>query len=189
MIFRTNKLPTQKYNDKVLTTVEQYMVDFPKSRLIDIYKSFFQDEWGPTHLLRDVQKAQSCFEYELMNMSVNPHPCNYNCGLGLNFYRADMSYIRLNLVDKSTFFEAFKTSSQSYAEPSRETWIMKWEYIAGIIAKIAHLIDNFDNDCQAIKQTMSRGACVMHHSRNFIEAYKPHYRIFRKNINFEKLMK
>ena len=47
------------------------MAQFPKSTLQDLYKSFFQDRFGPGHIIADEASAMRYLQYELATMD-NP---------------------------------------------------------------------------------------------------------------------
>ncbi len=53
----------------VLKTVEKQIQKYPESALKDIYKSFFQDEYGHGHLLTDTSVSRKYFDYELSQMT------------------------------------------------------------------------------------------------------------------------
>ena len=40
----------------------QQMTDYPESTLKDIYKNFFQDAFGPGHLMSDAEDAEKRME-------------------------------------------------------------------------------------------------------------------------------
>ena len=49
----------------VRSAVERMMADYPHSTLQDIYKSFFQDNFGPGHAVPDSAQAASWLRGEL----------------------------------------------------------------------------------------------------------------------------
>ena len=49
----------------VHTAVERMMADYPASTLQDIYKSFFQDRFGPGHIVADTAQAVAYLRHEL----------------------------------------------------------------------------------------------------------------------------
>ena len=53
--------------DNIREAVERQLRDYPKSRLQDLYKSFFQDRFGPGHLVNDTSTAGKYLRYELNN--------------------------------------------------------------------------------------------------------------------------
>ncbi len=56
--------------DKIQKSVRRQLNDFPKSTLQDLYKSFFQDRFGPGHLVSDTSMAGRYLRHELNNSTV-----------------------------------------------------------------------------------------------------------------------
>ncbi|MBR5440515.1 MAG: hypothetical protein IKV37_03025, partial [Prevotella sp.] len=50
---------------KVELFVYKQLSGYPESRLIDLYKSCFQDFMGPEHLISDTQSAKAYLDEEL----------------------------------------------------------------------------------------------------------------------------
>ena len=63
--------------------VNRQMQSYPKSRLLDLYKSCFQDFMGAEHLVSDRQRVKAYLDEELNTTTLNElMPWNYEpCGL------------------------------------------------------------------------------------------------------------
>lgn len=167
----------------VYQAVDLQILKYPESSLKDIYKSFFQDEYGPGHLLEDTVSARKYFDYELSVMKSKAYYEDEPCGLGRNFYRASMDCIVDGLVDADDYFATFLKSSKDFSLPDMEEWKEKWEAILKEILPLRGRIHNFDKDMTEISDLLKRGEYVVHHSERYIKAYNPHYRIMRKIPN------
>ena len=92
----------------------------------DIYKSFFQDEFGPGHLAPDSAGAAQYLAYELSEMSsrgnYNPEPC----GTGRNFYRVPLDLVKDSFVSSADLLDAFLESASGFKEPEIDAWKVKW---------------------------------------------------------------
>ena len=164
----------------VYQAVELQLLKYPESSLKDIYKSFFQDEYGPGHLLEDTVSARKYFDYELSVMKSKAYYEDEPCGLGNNFYRASMDCIVDGLVDADDYFTAFIKSSKDFSLPDIEGWKEKWEAILKEIFPLRGSIHHFEKDMTEISDLLNRGEYVVHHSERYTKAYDPHYRIMRK---------
>lgn len=74
---------------QIHTAVERHFQLYPASLLIDVYKSFFQVEHGPGHLLKDPDAARKRFDQELSDMTSRGRYTLEPCGLGLRFCRVN----------------------------------------------------------------------------------------------------
>ena len=63
--------------ERVASAVERMLADYPQSTLQDIYKSFFQDRFGPGHIVPDSAKAAA------VPMAVTPKSQRANAPLSM----------------------------------------------------------------------------------------------------------
>ena len=69
------------------------------------------------------------------------------------------------------------------AEPEvTQEWLQEWEQLKKVVKKVAPGMENFRQDDKKITQLIKDGKYVVHHSPKFDEAYKPHYRIIKREI-------
>ena len=73
--------PEQVDRAAVAAAVERQMTQFPESRLQDLYKSCFQDRFGPGHLISDREGALRYIEAEVQEAvsmdGVLTEPCGW----------------------------------------------------------------------------------------------------------------
>jgi hypothetical protein len=165
--------PDNEIRQAVINQLQRY----PESTLQDIYKSFFQDEFGPGHLLSDTAGAREYLEYELSQMTSSGNYMAEPCGTGKNFYRVPLDLVKDGKVPFDRFFEVFMESAASFKIPDIESWKKKWNEILVVIEGMNLKIPNFDEDRNALKDMLNQGETAVHHSRKYEELYKPHYRI------------
>jgi hypothetical protein len=168
--------PDTEIEEAVRSQLQQY----PESSLQDIYKSFFQDEFGPGHMLSDTSGAWQYFEYELSGMTTSGNYAADPCGAGKNFYRVPLDLVKDGIISDSSLFNAFMESASSFKLPDIESWKKKWDEILSTIERTNLNLPGFAEDKQALEEMLSRGETAVHHSRKYEELYKPHYRIVGK---------
>ena len=83
-----------KKDNNIRTSILQQIVVYPKSTLCDIYKSFFQDRFGPGHLISDTTIAGLYLRKELSTMTESLTPDYEPTGCEGNFYRVNLSVIK-----------------------------------------------------------------------------------------------
>lgn len=160
--------------------VELMIHKYPESTLQDIYKSFFQDEFGPGHLLSDTGAAKRYLEYELSEMTSRGNFRAEPCGAGNNFCRVPLDLVKDHIIPPDDFLLAFMESASSFKIPEMDQWRVKWNSIEKIIEKMNLNLDNFDADRSSLAEMMSRNEYVVHHSEAYTRSYDPHYRIMKK---------
>ena len=172
------------------------MRDYPESRVLDIYKSFCQDNLGPGHMIPDVRSAKNYLEYELQAFREDLDSARYDApgimyypvGDKGNYVRVDLSVVLDGLVDKEVFLDAFVRSANEGKRLTEERWVAKWKQIEKIIRKDFPDIPDAKEDLQTIDSYLNKGELIIHHSEAFSNAYNPHYRIIARDI-FEKELK
>ena len=75
--------------------INRQMQTYPKSRLLDIYKSCFQDYMGAEHLVSDRQRVKAYLDEELNTISLDDlMPWYYEpCGIDSSYYRVSIKII------------------------------------------------------------------------------------------------
>ena len=157
----------------------QQLHEYPQSTLKDVYKSFFQDEYGPGHLLEDPERARTAFDQELASMKSRGRREFEPCGRGLHFHRAPLDLVKDGIIEADEYFDAFLDGASEFMLPDKALWEKKWLALLEVLTPMRRSIKNFEQDALEIAKTLERGHWVMHHSRLYRKAYDPHYRIIR----------
>ena len=170
--------------------INRQMQTYPKSRLLDIYKSCFQDYMGAEHLVSDRQRVKAYLDEELNTTSLDDLRSWYYepCGIDSCYYRVSIRAIKESLVSEDLLLNAFIRSANSEKRPSVESWSERWHKIIGTIDQMKLDMPNYQEDKQFIDSVLSVGKYAISHSPDYREAYHPHYRIVERNI-FEKEIK
>ena len=170
--------------------VNRQMQNYPKSRLLDIYKSCFQDYMGAEHLVSDRQRVKAYLDEELNTTSLdNLMPWYYEpCGIDSSYYRVSIKAIKEVFITEDQLLDAFIRSANSETRPSVESWSDRWHMIIGTIDQMKLDMPNYQEDKQLIDSVLSVGKYAISHSPDYREAYHPHYRIVERSI-FEKEIK
>jgi hypothetical protein len=176
------------FEEAVKTAVNRQLETYPKSTLKDLYKNFFQDRFGPGHLVRDTASAGDYLRYELSLFGRSTGAYYEPAGWEGNYYRVNLSLIKENIVPYDAYFDAFLRSVNGITPPTVEEWAKEWRDIDAIIQKMNVSLADYDADRREIFGMLERGEYVAHHSKTFEEHYAPHYRIMEKSI-FEKEIK
>lgn len=170
---------------RVRLAVERMVKDYPHSTLQDIYKSFFQDHFGPGHAVPDSAQAAVWLRGELSKVDRLDVPLYEPTGCNGNYYRVSLAAIASGKVQFDDFLSAFLRSVRAVLPSEVDAWSREWEMIEGIVAAMGLSLPNYETDAVAIKEMLVAGHYAVHHSRLYNEHYAPHYRIIAKDI-FEK---
>ena len=170
--------------------VNWQMKTYPESRLLDIYKSCFQDYMGAEHLISDSERVKAYLDQELETTTLDELlPWYYEpCGIDSNYYRVSIRAIKENIITEEMLLDAFVRSANSVERPSVESWRNRWHVIIGTIDQMQLDLPHYEEDKQFIDSILSAGKYAISHSPEYREAYHPHYRIVERHI-FEKEIK
>ena len=170
--------------------VNSQMRSYPKSRLLDIYKSCFQDYLGAEHLVSDRARVKAYLDEELSSTSIESlMPWYYEpCGIDSSYYRVSLRTVKECMITEDMLLDAFIRSANAKNRPSVESWRERWHKIIGTIDGMRLNLPHYDSDKQFIDSILSSGKYAISHSPDYREAYHPHYRIVERNI-FEREIK
>ncbi|MDR2118909.1 MAG: hypothetical protein LBP25_05200 [Tannerellaceae bacterium] len=169
----------------VRTAVERQMNAYPASTLADLYKNFFQDSFGPGHLVGDTAAAGRYLRKELDSYTQIEGETAEPTGYAGRFYRVNLSVIKTGQAPYPIFFDAFVRSVNSIRPPSVAEWKRQWQAIEAIIRTMPLDLPDYETDRREIEERLDRGETAGHHSPSFEAHYAPHYRIISKEI-YEK---
>ena len=166
----------------VSSAVERMLADYPNSTLQDIYKSFFQDRFGPGHIVADTAKAIAYLKNELSGFeSSTPHYYEPTGACG-NYYRVSLAAVTDGRIPFELYSSAFLRSVKEVQPTDIEEWKEEWKEIEHIIAGMGLRLPDYGNDAKAIEAMLSEGHYAVHHSKLYNKSYRPHYRIISKEI-------
>ena len=162
------------------SAIERQLTTYPESTLQDIYKSFYQEHFGPGHIISDTASARRYLMRELSEMGKTASPYFEPTGSQGDYVRVYLSAIADSLITAERLLDAFIRSANLWQEPAA-SWLDKWEAIVSIIQTNKMEIGNFETDLPLLTEAAQNNQAV-HHSRRYNEAYHPHYRIVERSI-------
>lgn len=165
--------------------IEHQLAVYPQSTLQDVYKAFYQEHFGPEHMITDTAAVRKYLDHELTVMGDERGGLYYEpIGLEGNYVRVYLKAVKDNLITAQELMQAFLDSAAARQEPAVE-WAAKWNTIVEVIDAIKPGFGDSERDLlhKAILENQA-----VHHSRAYNAAYHPHYRIIHRNI-FELLLK
>ncbi len=169
--------------------VNGQMETYPELRLLDIYKSCFQDYMGAEHLVADSERMKAYLDEELATTALDDlMPWYYEpCGIDSNYYRVSIRAIKDGFISEEMLLDAFVRSANSVERPSVESWHDRWHVIIGTIDQMHLDLPHYDEDKVFIDSILTEGKYAISHSPEYREAYHPHYRIVERRIFEEEI--
>ena len=167
--------------------VDFQMTLHPKSTLMDIYKSFFQDHFGPEHMIPDPSEAKKNLLSEIASATSFKGLLLEPTGFKHRYYRVNLFLLHDARIPVDTFMSVFLESSETVNWSKINNWYREWKFIEKVIEKMNLDIQGSDKDLEYINQLLLKGQYVVHHSETFIKEYDPHYRIISKKLFDRKL--
>lgn len=185
---------TAQSQDAIRKAIEQQMKTYPASTLKDIYKNFFQDAFGPGHLMSSAPNAEENMrQYLLRECEEAKHHTNHSADYELTgwqgrFYRVNLSVINSGKVPFETYFNAFLQSARQFTLPSVSSWAIEWSEIRKQIASLYPELPRLQEDAREIDEILEQGKYASHHSRTYEEMYHPHYRLIERTIFEQQIL-
>lgn len=154
---------------------------YPEAQLRDIYKNFFQDAFGPGHLIPDTAQAGK-FLNESLQQTIKDTVKWQAIGPVNDYYRINLQLVKDGILPRNVLLEAMVESATLARNPDIETWKKEWQKAMNAIQKMNIDLHNYKSDKKMIEKTLSDGNVVMHHSEHYKNTYKRHYRIVHKSV-------
>ena len=164
------------------SAIERQLATYPESTLQDIYKSFYQEHFGPGHIISDTASVRRYLMRELSEMSETQSPYFEPTGSQGDYVRVYLSAVADSLITAEQLLDAFVRSANLWQEPT-VNWMEKWEAIVSIIQANKMEVQGFEAGLPLLTEA-ARNNQAVHHSRHYNEAYHPHYRIVERSIFF-----
>jgi hypothetical protein len=177
-------------NERIRMAVENQLSLYPKSTLQDLYKNFFQDYFGPGHLVDDTASAGAYLNRELASFEQTAGIYYEPTGYNRNFYRVNLSVIKEGFISRDVFFDAFIRSVSNHLPTiTLEEWKEEWKKIDSVIhAMNLSSLAHYTQERDTIFSLLEQKKYVLHHSETFSKAYDPHYRIIRREIFLREIL-
>ncbi|MDR0430002.1 MAG: hypothetical protein LBH58_05940 [Tannerellaceae bacterium] len=175
-------------NDPIRVAVENQLKAYPESTLQDLYKNFFQDYFGPGHLVSDTTAAGAYLNRELASYDNATGAYYEPTGYKGNFYRVNLSVVKEGIISREVFFDAFIRSVSNIQFITLEEWTKEWAQIDSVIQTMNLSLANYAQERERIFSLLEQGQYIMHHSESFSKAYDPHYRIIERKIFSEEIL-
>jgi hypothetical protein len=169
-------------SEQIRAAVKAQLSLYPKSTLQDLYKNFFQDYFGPGHIVSDTTSAGAYLDSELASFEQAAGDYYEPTGYNGHFFRVNLSVIKEGLISRDAFFDAFLRSVSNIQIITLDEWKGEWQEIDSAIHDMDLSLANYEQERARIFSLLEQDTYVMHHSEPFSEAYDPHYRIIGREI-------
>ena len=176
--------------DMDLSILLEQIKNHPNQTLQDVYKSCYQDEYGPGHLISNESSAINSLLQEINTIEKDYTPITLfeQTGIYGNYLRVDLTLVRDGVIPFFILFRALTISATIGGQKSDENWSTIWSEIVEEVKKAELKFENFEEDLANLDRISKSEDKVVHHSEMYENIYHPHYRIIEKNA-FEKFIK
>ncbi len=158
---------------------------YPEARLVDLYKNYFQDAYGPGHIISGTEQAGKYLDWELQQPGWTDTLPYQPLGINHDYYRINLLFVKNGTIPRDTMLLAMVESASLARTPEIKDWEEEWAQVLSVIKKMGLELPGMDKDEENIKQVLAKGDVVMHHSGHYVNAYNPHYRIVHRSV-FER---
>lgn len=167
---------------QILQFIENELKYYPKAQLSDLYKNYFQDAYGPGHMIPDTTKAGNYLDSEMKEAVWVDTLLWQPLGINHDYYRINLSLIKNGIIPRNILLNGMVESAISARNPDIESWKKEWAEIVSVVKAFYPEIPGLNEDEKIIEANLSKGIVVMHHSKVFEEQYQPHYRLIHRNV-------
>jgi hypothetical protein len=178
----TENSDSKRIEVAVRTLISQY----PQATLQDVYKSFYQERFGPGHMIPNVENARNYLMSETEQATENTGAYYEPTGSEGKYVRIYLNAVSDGKISAEQLLDAF-VESANHVEPRNDKWADEWNEIVGVIEE-KNIPVTMSKELKQLLKECSEKEEAVHHSETYEKAYRPHYRIVEHNI-FEKNLK
>ena len=169
--------------------IEHQLAVYPQSTLQDVYKAFYQEHFGPEHMITDTAAVRKYLDHELTVMGDERGALYYEpIGLEGNYVRVNIKLIKDGKLELGRFVQLLMSSAKQDSPMPLYDWRGQWQRLQTILNNVHPRPNNFESDAQRLQQMFDRGEYVFHHSTRFNQAYAPHYRLIRRDLFEQEIL-
>jgi len=116
--------------------VEWQLTTYPESTLQDVYKAFYQEHFGPEHMISDTEGVRNYLNHELAIMGDERSRVYFeSIGVEGNYVRVYLDAIADGLITANQLLQAFVESANTNNRPAIN-WASKWEAIVEVVDEL-----------------------------------------------------
>lgn len=171
---------------QIENAVKALVSQYPQATLQDVYKSFYQERFGPGHMIPNVENARNYLMSEMEQASENSGAYYEPTGSGGKYIRVYLNAVADGKISAEQLLDAF-VESANHVAPRTDKWAEQWTNIVKVIEEKQLPVKMDDELKQWLKECSEQEEAV-HHSEAYNQVYRPHYRIVERNI-FEQQLK
>lgn len=171
---------------QIENAVKALVSQYPEATLQDVYKSFYQERFGPGHMIPNAENARNYLMSEMEQASENTGAYYEPTGSEGKYVRIYLNAVSDGRISAEQLLDAF-VESANHVEPRSDKWADQWANIVNVIEKKQLPVVANDELKQLLKECSEQEEAV-HHSETYEKVYRPHYRIVERNI-FDKQLK
>lgn len=170
--------------EAVEAAIRRQVTMYPATTLQDVYKSFYQEAFGPGHIIEDEYSAAAYFHQETSLSTEEPYggylyePTGAHGG----YYRVNLYAVNSGALPANLLLSAFLRSAEPVTEEGVKAWKKTWRKVARIARDFD--LPGYEADKDVLEAILASDSPdkAVHHSDAYNAAYDPHYRIVRKDI-------
>lgn len=179
-------LGCQRPEDATRVALTKMLEQYPAATVQDVYKSFFQNHFGPGHLITDTAAVRAWSMQEIAETAADSvlNPYFEPTGADGRYVRVYLRCVNEGKITADQLLSAFLRSAQPVDE-SDSTWTKEWAGIAETAIELGFPAE------EAVLEELGEAARLNHavrHGDAYRNAYHPHYRIVRKEIFKKELL-
>lgn len=166
---------------EVRTMCEQIVELYPAATLQDVYKTCYQDFFGPNHLMMDTAAARQYLDYELSELTdvkVDElvMPMREPTGFRHRFERINLALVLNGTMSEQALLQSFIEAAGT-DNALHDRWAEEWAAIETIALEVQP--EWQDEELQNALREAATNNRAIRHSETFRNTYKPHYRLVR----------
>lgn len=173
-------------SQQIVEAVKALISQYPEATLQDVYKSFYQERFGPGHMIPNVENARNYLMSEMEQAAENTGDYFEPTGSEGKYVRIYLNAVSDGKISTEQLLDAFVESANN-VEPRADKWADQWANIVKVIEEKQLPVKTNDELKQLLKECSEQDEAV-HHSEAYNQVYRPHYRIVERNI-FEQQLK
>lgn len=156
--------------------LSMHVKKYPQMEVQDAVKLIYQNEFGPGHLLADLNRAKSYLKQEVQETQFNGEDTEVFIGNGL----VRLNVCGLNETEMDELVLKMEKTAKEH-KGSLDLFIQKLDVLIQM-KKEGYFLFSMDQLMRYLEEYSRQGYPMISHSDSYRRKYKPHYRVIKSDF-------
>jgi len=172
---------------QIKEAIKKELLLHPDATLVDLYKFFHQEAFGPGHMIDDPASALAYLMAELRTATAFDSLLWQEVGYKKAYFRINLKLVQEGVIPVDTLVQYFILSANRAQPIPVASWKERWHIVSVAVEEMALGLADYERDKEILEKVLKSDDVSVHHSATYRASYHPHYRVVDRE-SFQQLL-